>query len=128
MLFEPSATKTNQLICIGTGSRVEGSHGPLISNPNESIKRRIHSKEVRTVVKAAGPHKWDAVFDFDAKVETVNSRYLTIVQNDVGIPLDEEGAVNTDHNVSFDVYNFLFVTAQSYHCCFIYDSLQQRQP
>ena len=98
----------NQLIRIGTGSRVEGSHGPLITNPNASIKRRVRSKAVGTVVKAAGPHKWDVVFDFDAKVKTVRSRSLTIVQNDVGIPLDKEGDVNTDPNVIIDVCIFLY--------------------
>ena len=58
--------KMNQCICIGTGSYVEVSHGPLISNPTASIKQRIHSKAVGTVVKTAGSHKWDVVFDFGA--------------------------------------------------------------
>ena len=90
----------NQRIRIGAGSRVEGSHGPLITNPNASIKRRIRSKAIGTVVKAAGPHKWEVIFDYDAKVKTVSSISLTIVENDAGIPLDKEGAVDITPNVS----------------------------
>ena len=85
----------NQRIRIGAGSRVEGSHGPLITNPNASIKQRIRSKAIGTVVRAAGPHKWEVIFDYDAKVKTVSSRSLSIVAADAGIPLDEEGAVGT---------------------------------
>lgn len=40
------------------------------------------------------------MLDFDAKMKTVNSRSLTTVQNDVGIPLDEEGVINTDPNLA----------------------------
>ena len=118
----------NQLIRIGTGSRVEGSHGPLITNPNASIKRRVRSKAVGTVVKAAGPHKWDVVFDFDAKVKTVSSRSLTIVQNDAGIPLNEEGAVDTDPNVSIGVCIYLYChRIISSLLLYVRSRLQQRQ-
>ena len=87
---------------IGAGSRVEGSYGPLITNPNASIKRRIRSKAIGTVIKAAGPHKWEVVFDFDAKVKTVSSRSLTVVQADAGIPLDKEGTLVFAPNVSIE--------------------------
>ena len=98
----------NQRIRIGAGSRVEGSHGPLITNPNASIKRRIRSKAIGTVVKAAGPHKWEVIFDYDAKVKTVSSRSLTIVETDAGIPLDEEGDVDITPNVSIDACAFCY--------------------
>ena len=106
----------NQRIRIGAGSRVEGSHGPLITNPNASIKRQIRSKVIGTVVKAAGPHKWEVIFDYDAKVKTVSSRSLTIVETDAGIPLDKEGAVDITPNVSV-LMRVLFVIdiAQSHN-------------
>ena len=63
-----------QHLQIGTGSRVEGSHGPLITNPNASIKQQICSEVVGMVVKAAGPQKWEVIFDYDAKIKTVSSR------------------------------------------------------
>ena len=98
----------NKRTRIGAGSRVEGSHGPLITNPNASIKRQIRSKVIGTVVKAAGPHKWEVIFDYDAKVKTVSSRSLTIVETDAGIPLDEEGAVDITPNVSIDACAFCY--------------------
>ena len=103
----------NQRIRIGAGSRVEGSHGPLITNPNASIKRRIRSKAIGTVVRAAGPHKWEVIFDYDAKVKTVSSRSLSTVETDAGIPLDEEGAVGTVLDVSILCACCLFLIAHS---------------
>ena len=103
----------NQRIRIGAGSRVEGSHGPLITNPNASIKRRIRSKAIGTVVRAAGPHKWEVIFDYDAKVKTVSSRSLSTVETDAGIPLDEEGAVGTVLDVSILCVCCLFLIAHS---------------
>ena len=73
------AAQMNQCIRIGTRSRVEGSHGPLITNPNASIKRQIRSKVIGMVVKAAGPHKWEVIFDYDAKVKTVSSRSVLLI-------------------------------------------------
>ena len=98
----------HQHIRIGTGSRVKGSHGHLIMNPNASIKRQIRSKAIGTVVKAAGPHKWEVIFDYDAKVKTVSSRSLTIVEIDAGIPLDEEDDVDITPNVSIDACAFCY--------------------
>ena len=94
----------NQRIRIGAGSRVEGSHGPLITNPNASIKRRIRSKAIGTVVKAAGPHKWEVIFDYDAKVKTISLRSLTIVESGARISLDEEDAVDITPNVNCGKY------------------------
>ena len=80
------------------------------------------------MVKAAGPHKWDVVFDFDAKVKTVSSRSLTIVQNDAGIPLNEEGAVDTDPNVSIGVCIYLYChRIISSLLLYVRSRLQQRQ-
>ena len=41
---------------IFTGCRVEGSFGPLVTNLNPNIKRRILSKAIGTVLQAAGAH------------------------------------------------------------------------
>ena len=71
------------------GCRVEGSHGPLTSNPNTHSKRRVREKVVGTVIKAAGLHNWDVNFDFDGKVKTVSSRSLKIVPVESGIPVNE---------------------------------------
>ena len=103
---------------IGAGSRVEGSYGPLITNPNASIKRRIRSKAIGTVIKAAGPHKWEVVFDFDAKVKTVSSRSLTVVETDAGIPLDEEGSLVIAPNVSVEAcaFSYWYRTTSSLIC------------
>ena len=78
---------------IKVGSRVEGSHGPLISNPNVSKKRRVRKIVVGTVVRASGTAKWDVVFDFDglAKVN-ISSRALKLVPDDSGIPLNESSS------------------------------------
>ena len=75
---------------IKVGSRVEGSHGPLISNPNSSKKRRVRKIVVGTVVQASGTAKWDVVFDFD-DIPKVNISLcaLKLVPDDSGIRLNE---------------------------------------
>ena len=78
-------------IRILVGARVEGSHGPLITNPDASKKRRIRSKVVGTVVRAAGSQKWDVVFDYDGKSKEVSSKSLIVVPPETGIPVDERG-------------------------------------
>ena len=75
---------------IGVGSRVIGSHGPLIPNPNPNTKRRIRQPVIGTVLRAAGPHTWDIQFDHDGKVKTgVSSRAVKLVPEGSGIPLNE---------------------------------------
>ena len=82
---------------IYVGCRVIRSHGPLVTNPNESVKRRVRSKVVGTILKAVGPQKWDVQFDFDGIVrEGLSSTSLQIVEADVGITLDEIS--NTNNN------------------------------
>ena len=76
-------------IRILVGARVEGSHGPLITNPDASKKRRIRSKVIGTVVRAVGPQKWDVVFDYDGKSKEVSSKSLIVVPPETGIPVDE---------------------------------------
>jgi len=87
---------------IKIGSRVSGSHGPLITNSNASIKRRVREVVVGTVLKAAGIASWDVVFDFDGKVKNnVSSRALTLVPDASGIPLSEEtSGSSTDGTLS----------------------------
>ena len=82
------------------GSRVFGSHGPLVENPNVNVKRRVRSKAYGTVVKAEGLHKWEARFDFDGKSRVVASRSLKLVPNDAGIPLNEESANSTSDSTT----------------------------
>ena len=67
---------------------MEGSYGPLIANPNPSIKRRVLSRMVGTVVRAAGHHKWDVLFDYNGKTKLVASNSLTIVPPGTGILLE----------------------------------------
>ena len=98
---------------IKIGSRVSGSHGPLITNPNARVKRRVRQVVVGTVIKAAGIASWDVVFDFDGKVKNnVSSRALTLVPDASGIPLSEEtsGSSSTDGTFSTAL---LTVTADS---------------
>ena len=75
---------------IQVGCRVEGSHGPLIEDPTGIKKRRVKEKVVGTVVGALDLHKWEVVFDYDGEIRVVTSRSLQIVDDGVGIPLDEE--------------------------------------
>jgi hypothetical protein len=74
-------------VCVGY--RVEGCHGPLVQNPNPSIKRRVRSKVVGTVMRAAELHKWEVVFDYDGKAKVVRSSSLKVVEEGTGVPLDE---------------------------------------
>mmetsp|Transcript_2306 Transcript_2306/g.2446 ORF Transcript_2306/g.2446 Transcript_2306/m.2446 type:complete len:107 (-) Transcript_2306:1858-2178(-) len=104
----------NQLIRIGTGICVKGSHGLLISNPNASTKLRIRSKVMGKVENTVAPHKWNVVFDYDAKSKTISSRSLIIFIIDAGIPLDKEDAVDTDPNVSIDVCSFWYCHRKSH--------------
>ena len=58
------------------------------------------------VVNAAGPHKWNVVFDYEAKLKTISSICLTIVKIDAGISFDKKDAADTDPNVSIGVCSF----------------------
>jgi len=71
------------------GCRVIGSHGPLQSNPNASIKRRVQQKVVGTVIRASGSHTWDVIFDYNGMTKSCKSGSLKIVPNETGIPLPE---------------------------------------
>ena len=75
---------------IFVGCRVQGSHGPLVANPDPKIKRRVHAKVIGTVLKANGQHKWDVQFDFNGKIKVCNSKLLSIVPFDSGVPLHEQ--------------------------------------
>ena len=72
------------------GSHVFGSHGPLMTNPNASVKRRVRIKAYSIVVKTEGLHKWEVCSEFDGKSKVVTSRSLMLVPNDAGIPLNKE--------------------------------------
>ena len=71
-----------------TGSRVNGPHGPLVENPNGG-KRRVRERVYGTVIKAIGAHKWEVRFDFDGLIKEVTSKSLSLVEGEVGVPVDE---------------------------------------
>ena len=62
----------------------------MVANPNPSIKRRVHSRAVCIVVKVRDQHKWEVLFDYNSKVNVCNSKSLTIVPFEIGVPLHEE--------------------------------------
>ena len=74
---------------IHVGCQVIGSHGPLQTNPNASIKRRVRQKVVGTVIRASGTHTWDVIFDYNGMTKSCKSGSLKIVPNETGIPLPE---------------------------------------
>ena len=109
-----------QISRIGVGSHVEGSHSPLISNLNASIKWCVRSNAVGMVVWVAGSHKWNVVFDFDAQVNIVSSKSLIIVRINVGIPFDEEGAAIVTSNVTHDVFVNLLLSSHNIIIVFVF--------
>lgn len=94
------------------GCRVEGSHGPLVPNPNPNVKRRVREKVVGTILAPAGLHKWDVIFDFNGKRQTVSSSSLKLVEDNKGIPLNEvTNTITNDLNmisVSVSIIVFVF--------------------
>ena len=86
--------------------RVEGSHGPLVANPNPNIKRQVHSRVVGTVLKANEQHKWDVKFDFNGKVKVCSLKSLSIVPSGSGVPLHDEAQEVSLHQW----FHFTFVT------------------
>lgn len=98
-------------ICVG--SRVIGSHGPLIPNPNPDTKRRIQQPVIGTVLRAAGPHTWDIQSDHDGKVKTgVSSRVVKLVPEGSRIPLSEASTTTSGssaNNVAVSIRVFVFV-------------------
>ena len=74
---------------ISVGTRVEGSLGPLVANPNPNIARRVRERVVGAVLAASGQHMWDVFFDFDRKIQQVHSRSLKIVPTQTAIPAHE---------------------------------------
>lgn len=72
---------------IVVGCRVQGPHGNF-----ESLKagaqRRRRERVIGTVIAPIGHNKWRVLFDFDGKEQQVSSKSLTVVDAQVGIPLD----------------------------------------
>ena len=89
---------------IVAGTLVSGSHGKLIPNPNPNVKRRVREKVVGTVIKAAGLHKWEVLFDYNKQMQVVTSKSLKIVPTESGIPLNEESAKDKEDTVSTFVF------------------------
>ena len=81
-------------VCLVPECRVFGSHGPLVINPNASVKQCVISKVYGIVIKAEGLHKWIVCFDFDGRSKVVTSRSLKHVTDNAGIPLNEESVGN----------------------------------
>ena len=80
------------------GSRVVGSHGPLIPNPNSQSNRRVRDKVTGTVMRSLALHEWEVMFDFDGKTRKVSSRSLKLVDDQVGIPLYEDSSEEPQQN------------------------------
>ena len=111
--YQTSTYRTNTLtfdmenmLRISVGCPVEGGHGSLISNANPAIKRRIRSRAVGTVLRSVDQRKWKVVFDFDAKVKTVSSSSLTIVERGRAIPLIELNTVRILSMIFIDVVDY----------------------
>ena len=94
------------MLRISVDCRVEEGHGPLIPNPDPAIKQRICSRAVGTVLRSVDQRKWEVVFDFDAKVKTVSSSSLTIVERDRAIPLNELNTVRILSVIFIDVVDY----------------------
>ena len=99
---------------IAIGSRVEGSYGPLVTNLDASKKRRIRSKAVGAVIRAAETHKWDVVFDFDRKTKRVSSRSLSVVPSETGIPLDETTVRAVSSSCVGNIYSIIAYSHRSF--------------
>ena len=83
------------------GCRVAGCFGPFLSSTSESRRRRKRQRVVGTIIRAADLHKWDVIFDYNGTVKKdVSSRSLTIVSNDVGIPINNTINEETNNTVS----------------------------
>ena len=79
---------------IAVGCREEGCHGPLGPNPNPSVKRRVRTRAIGTVIRAAEQHKWVVVFNFDGGEKIVVSSSLKVVDQGTGAPFNELSVVS----------------------------------
>ena len=79
---------------IGDGSRVQGPYGNLESL-TIGAKRRRRERVIGTVIAPIGHNKWRVLFDFDGKEQQVSSKSLTVVDAQVGIPLDRNEVSTT---------------------------------
>ena len=92
------------------GCRVSGCFGPFLSSTSESGKRRKRQRVVGTIIRAAELHKWDVIFDYNGTVKKdVSSRSLTIVSDDVGIPINNN-TINDETNTTVSIKNMNDVT------------------
>ena len=72
---------------IVVGCRVEGPYGNFGSLVAGQQRRR-RERVIGTVIAPIGHNKWRVLFDFDGKEQQVSSKSLTVVDAQVGIPLD----------------------------------------
>ena len=77
------------------GCRVEGAIGPLVPNPNPTIKRRVRSRVFGTVIRAADKHKWEVRLDCDGSIKLAPSSALKFVPEGSGIPVNELSPTDT---------------------------------
>ena len=79
---------------ITTGTRVSGSHGALVPNPNSSVKRRVKERIFGTVIEAIGTNKYKVLFD-NGETKLCPSRTLRTERNNAGVPLSEAVSTNS---------------------------------
>lgn len=106
---------------IVVGCRVEGPYGNFQSLPTGK-KRRRRERVIGTVIAAIGHNKWRVLFDFDGKEQQVTSKSLTVVDAQVGIPLDRnEVSTAINYHIISTLTNALYIVLLS-----IYFSMQVR--
>ena len=88
---------------IVVGCRVEGPFGNFGSLAAGKQRRR-KERVIGTVIAPIGHTKWRVLFDFDGKEQKVSSKSLTVVDAQVGIPLDRNEVSAT----STIIYPFIF--------------------
>lgn len=72
---------------IAVGLRVAGKHGPLMANPSGG-KRRVRDTAYGTVIRAVDKGQWEVRFDYDGRRKTVRNTTLKVVDDEVGIPIE----------------------------------------
>ena len=72
---------------IAVGLRVAGKHGPLMVNPSGG-KRRVRDTAYGTVIRAVDKGQWEVRFDYDGRRKTVRNTTLKVVDDEVGIPIE----------------------------------------
>ena len=73
---------------ITVGTRVSGSHGPLVPNSNPSIKRRVKQRIFGVVIESVDTNQYKVKFD-NGLEKVCNSRSLRTERQIAGVPISE---------------------------------------